>query len=323
MNEQQVSPAIPNGNSFRAGKKSSPGKDSLKSAQSLGTASQNSHLSSRHTNESLNVDNFVPNFEDDGSVGGIDNFLESESAQTANINNDTKTDQNTYEGCDDSSDDEKGGRSNPMVAKIMDDDSEIEIDEVVKIASSPFNDTKSNTKPLNVSIQNETPTSSSEEEIINVLQRSNKLESTLQIPNSSVNKFSDTSISSNSEKSVSSPKSKRNNETFSESKEHNLDNNSDFVFDLKRLPLSNKEDSDNSENVKNQDDKHKTHRKKHKKEKKDKKSSEGGKKNKKVKEERQRDELEEFLTGTITNREAGIVSEGALGFAVPENYEEL
>merc|ERR1711974_321459 len=117
--------------------------------------------------------------------------------------------------------------------------------------------------PLNVSIQNEIPTSSSEEEIINVLQRNNKLESTLQIPNYSVKKFSDSSISSNSEKSVSSPKSKRNNETFSESKEHNLDNNSDFVFDLKSLPSCNKEDSDNSKNAENLDDKHKTHHKKH------------------------------------------------------------
>merc|ERR1712223_2268970 len=114
------------------GKKVSPGRESLKSLHSAGTGSINSHLSSKHTTEGVDVDNFVPNFGDDGSVGGIDNFLESEIIQSESKSGPSK-ENHTYNQCDDSSDEDSVGRNNPMVAKIMDDDSDIEIDEILPV----------------------------------------------------------------------------------------------------------------------------------------------------------------------------------------------
>ena len=101
--EQHNSPNFQNESNGNLDRKSSPGKESLKSAHSLGTASINSHLSSKHTNDSVNVDNFVPNLGDDGSVGGIDNFLDSEI-----MAGDSKTNKSTmsFNHCEESSDDE-------------------------------------------------------------------------------------------------------------------------------------------------------------------------------------------------------------------------
>ena len=83
-------------------------------------------MSSKHTNDGVDVDNFVPSVGDDGSIGGIDNFLDGDIMQQDNIqkgNRDaTAIASNNY---DDSSGDEVVG--NPMVAKVMDDDSDIEL----------------------------------------------------------------------------------------------------------------------------------------------------------------------------------------------------
>lgn len=295
-----------------SGKKVSPGKESLKSLHSAGTGSINSHLSSKHTTEGVDVDNFVPNFGDDGSVGGIDNFLESEMLQSESKSGPSK-ENNTYNQCDDSSDEDSVGRNNPMVAKIMDDDSDIEIDEILPV--------KPNVN-VNTSIllnRYESSSSSEDDETRNLGVKENNSHDKLRIPNPLVKKLSDVSISGSSERSSSSKKSTKS-KSSSHKKNDNVEN-SDFAFDLKGLSSSNIIVDKEIETISDLDDeKPKKSKKKHKKEKKEKKTS-SGKKTKKVRDER--DDLEEFLNGTVSNKDNGLDGNVSGNYAAPEGYDEL
>ena len=313
---QQASSNVQRDPSLKISKKSSPGRDSLKSAQSIGTGSVNSHISSKHTNGSVDVDDFVPSFADDVSAGGIDNFLDSEM---------TKEDSKLGVGkervaineIEDSSDDDVIGRGNPMVAKVMDDDSEIEIDEVVNILSPTANIESSQgrlTRP------NDNLSSSDDDELSNVGVKRTNHDADLNIPNPLVKKLSNVSISDDSDKSGSSRQSSQKNIVLSDKKEKNADSD-DFVFDLKGLPSSNMLSRTNLEENNDSDEKHKKHRKKQKKDKKEKKGSSSTKKGKNVKNEQ--DDLEEFLNGSISNREENHISDGRAEFAAPEGYDEL
>ena len=292
-------------------KRTSPGKDSLKSAQSIGSASIRSSKTrspEKHENGSLDVDDFVPSFADDvaGSGGGIDNFLDSQEPLNHLVDGKSKVINATH---DDSSDDEVV-KGNPMVARIMEDDSDIELDDVVKIAPAVKVSGSSRNCVPRVAI---IPSSSDDEgekrchktEILTVEQNTS---------NSLVKKLSNVSISGSSDKSSSSRKSHQKNQ-----KEQG--NGDITVFDLNSLALSyDKQPGPIG------DEKPKRHHKKHKKDKKDSKkntsSGGGGKRSKKTKEERERDDLEEFLNGTISMKKDR-VEDGGSNFALPESYEEL
>ena len=317
QHEQQISPVIQNQIVSKTGKQTSPGKESLKSSQSVGATSLNSHLSSKNTNGSLDVDNFVPSAGDDASAGGIDNFLDFEVADNTNPSD-------TFKQNEDSSDDGIAVGSNPMVAKVMDDDSDIEIDDVIKITPPKSGDNSILTKDSYLSQIIVHHSSSSDDDLPNVCPKVDQLGFKTQHPNNLVKKVSDVSTSGASDKSSSSRRSKPKKKLSYGKEEHNSGNNSDFVFDLNSLSLSDRANNDISEDTKSGDEKHNKHRKKHKKDKKDsKKSGSSSKKSKKTKEERERDDLEEFLNGSITNEGAGVGDNGASNFAAPENYEEL
>ena len=291
------------------GKKVSPGKESLKSLHSIGAGSINSHLSSKHTNDGVDVDNFVPNFGDDGSVGGIDNFLDSEMIQSDSKSVASKGG-NVYNQYEDSSDEDAIGRNNPMVAKIMDDDSDIEIDEILPV--------KPNINSSNSMFSNKYESSpSSEEDGAKILEaKEKKSNENLRIPNPLIKKLSDVSLSG-SEKSTSSKRSSTKSKLSIDKKESTSDNN-DFVFDLKGLSSSTTTGDKDMNDGSDSDEKHKKPRKKHKKEKKEKKSS---KKNKKVKDEQ--DDLEEFLNGSVSNKDNNLNCDDRENYAAPEGYDEL
>ena len=197
-----------------------------------------------------------------------------------------------------------------MVARIMEDDSDIELDDVVKIAPAVNMSGSSRNCVPRVAI---IPSSSDDEgekrchktEILTVEQNTS---------NSLVKKLSNVSISGSSDKSSSSRKSHQ--------KDQKEQANGDItVFDLNSLALSyDKQPGPIG------DEKPKRHHKKHKKDKKDSKkntsSGGGGKRSKKTKEERERDDLEEFLNGTISMKKDR-VEDGGSNFAPPESYEEL
>ena len=317
--QQHNSPNIQNEPNGKLDRKSSPGKESLKSAHSLGTGSINSHLSSKHTNDSVNVDNFVPNLGDDGSGGGIDNFLDSEIMPG---DSKTKKDPMSFNHCEESSDDEGVRRNNPMVAKVMDDDSDIEIDEVVNISQHNVNiESTASKKGNNFTLHTENSFSSDDDDPKKLGLKGAKAASySLKIPNQLVKKLSDASISGSSEKSHTSRNSNSKQNISSDKKEENSDNN-DFLFDLKQLPSKNMTNLNGLQDNNDSDERHKKHSKKSKKEKKEKKSSSGGKKSRKVKDER--DDLEEFLSGSVSNKGNDVTDNGSSSYAAPEGYDEL
>ena len=297
-------------NVVHGGKKVSPGKESLKSLHSIGTGSINSHLSSKHTTDGVDVDNFVPNLGDDGSVGGIDNFLDSEMIQSDSKSGPSK-DGNVYNQCEDSSDEDAIGRNNPMVAKVMDDDSDIEIDDILPV--------KPNIDSINSMLSNKyESSSSSEEEGAKTFEaKGKKSNESLRVPNPLVKNLSDVSLSGSSDKSSSSKRSNTKSKLSFDKKESHSDNN-DFVFDLKGLSSTNNTEDKDMNDGSDTDEKHKKPRKKHKKEKKEKKSS---KKNRKLKDER--DDLEEFLNGSVSNKDSNLNCDGIENYAAPEGYDEL
>ena len=302
--------AVHNEINVNGNKKVSPGKESLRSLHSIGTGSINSHLSSKHTTEGVDVDNFVPNFGDDSSVGGIDNFLDSEMMQSDSKSGFNK-ENSAYNQCDDSSDDDEIGRNNPMVAKIMDDDSDIEIDDILPV--KPI--VESNKNRISTNYES---TSSSEDDRPASLDTKEKVSNdNLRMPNPLVKKLSDVSISGSSEKSSSSKKSTKSKKSDNR-KDNNSDNN-DFIFDLKGLSTTNVIVDKHIENVSDSDEKPKKSRKKHKKEKKEKSSS--SKKSKKAKDER--DDLEEFLNGNLSNKDNSQNCDEIENHAAPEGYDEL
>ena len=282
-------------------------------------------MSSKHTNDGVDVDNFVPSVGDDGSIGGIDNFLDGDIMQQDNIqkgNKDaTAMASNNY---DDSSGDEVVG--NPMVAKVMDDDSDIELDDVVNFIPQklPF-DNKHDNKGGIPSLHDAYSSSDNEQEAAIKSRKGVGNDNTsLHIANPLVKKLSDVSISGSSEKSNSSQNSNKN-KFSSERKDDIRSNENNFLFDLNALPSAS---GNNSINVNLEDsvhssDEEKTKKHKSKKHKKDKKERKGGSKKTSRKVKSEQDDLEEFLNGTISNRDEQPAVGKDNSFAAPEGYDEL
>ena len=285
-------------------------------------------MSSKHTNDGVDVDNFVPSVGDDGSIGGIDNFLDGDIMQQDNIqkgNKDaTAMASNNY---DDSSGDEVVG--NPMVAKVMDDDSDIELDDVVNFIPQklPF-DNKHDNKGGIPSLHDAYSSSDNEQEAAIKSRKGVSNDNTsLHIANPLVKKLSDASISGSSEKSNSSQLSNKNSKKkfSSERKDDIRSNENNFLFDLNALPSAS---GNNSINVNLEDsvhssDEEKTKKHKSKKHKKDKKERKGGSKKTSRKVKSEQDDLEEFLNGTISNRDEQPAVGKDNSFAAPEGYDEL
>ena len=285
-------------------------------------------MSSKHTNDSVDVDNFVPSVGDDGSIGGIDNFLDGDIMQQDNKqkgNRDARTmSSNNY---DDSSGDEVVG--NPMVAKVMDDDSDIELDDVVNfIPQKVAFDNKHDNKGGIPSLHDAYSSSDNEQEAAIKSRKGVGNDNTsLHIANPLVKKLSDVSISGSSEKSNSSQLSNKNSKKkfSSERKDDIRSNENNFLFDLNALPSAS---GNNSINVNLEDsvhssDEEKTKKHKSKKHKKDKKERKGGSKKTSRKVKSEQDDLEEFLNGTISNRDEQPAVGKDNSFAAPEGYDEL
>ena len=285
-------------------------------------------MSSKHTNDSVDVDNFVPSVGDDGSIGGIDNFLDGDIMQQDNKqkgNRDARTmSSNNY---DDSSGDEVVG--NPMVAKVMDDDSDIELDDVVNFIPQKVTFDNNHENKGGISNLHDAYSSSDNEQeaAIKSLKGVSNNNTSLHIANPLVKKLSNVSISGSSEKSNSSQLSDKNSKKkfSSERKDDIHSNENNFLFDLNTLPSAS---GNNSINVNLEDsvhssDEEKTKKHKSKKHKKDKKERKGGSKKTSRKVKSEQDDLEEFLNGTISNRDEQPAVGKDNSFAAPEGYDEL